>query len=337
MRAAVPPRAHISTSAKTSTRDELIFRRMTLLERMSEASLLSGGIPTAARRLARTLARELDVTGVYWGTRACKGRWTGEPCLSVEVHKKHPRRRLPPERVLPTRVEGIRVDVLEVGPAIGASLSHAVPLQADGHTSTITCIAAAPDGRHLALLCGHGTLPLVGGALRQRYDGEGPAQVEAMGATAVLPGRLRIGRLSPRLDFAVAEFDTLTADPQHRVGGYPLRVRSAPLVPDELVYHHSTLHGATRKGRIAVGMSDHTVHFLRGGASVPFKQLFRIHTMAGDDPFGVAGDSGSLVVDAAGRVIGVLIAVATAQPLTYVLPLTGLHGEFFQVYSTFFS
>lgn len=42
-------------------------------------------VPAPLRRLARRLARSLDVEGVYWGTRRRRGVWTDEPCLSVEV------------------------------------------------------------------------------------------------------------------------------------------------------------------------------------------------------------------------------------------------------------
>lgn len=295
-------------------------------------SRLDAKVPGDARRIARMLARELDVSGLYWGTRRRRGRWTDEPCISVEVPRKHPRRRLPAARLLPTRVDGVRIDVVEVGSVIAAALAHDAPVEATGRTSSITCLARVPGGKYRALMCGHGTLPIIGGDLQRTYDAQTgpPIEVTSMGSQ----GLLLLGRLSGRHDFAIAEFAAHGVVTHHDLGGEPLRARSEPLEPNEFVYHQD-FTGQTHEGLVAIGLSGHSVR-LQAGAAISFTRLFRIHPSDGVTSFGAHGDSGSLVFDAAGRAIGVLIAVGVHAPLTYVLPLTGLAHDFPEVYSTFF-
>jgi len=144
------------------------------------------GVPAEVQRIARQLSRSLDVNGVYWGTRNRRGQWTDEPCISVEVYKKHPRRRLPEDRLLPTRIDGYRIDVLEGGRATAAALSYRTPMYAENHSpSTITCLLTClrvdAAGTCMGLVSGHGTLPVVGGALQFAYDHHhhAPAPIKA--------------------------------------------------------------------------------------------------------------------------------------------------------------
>lgn len=61
------------------------------------------------------LLRYPHVVGVSQGIRAKQGRPTGEPCLVVFVDQKIPAEKLDPGDVLPKEMEGIPVDVVEVG------------------------------------------------------------------------------------------------------------------------------------------------------------------------------------------------------------------------------
>ena len=56
-----------------------------------------------------------NVVAVSEGIRTKLGRPTGERCLVVYVERKIPRAQLEPSQILPTEIEGIPVDVVEIG------------------------------------------------------------------------------------------------------------------------------------------------------------------------------------------------------------------------------
>ena len=61
------------------------------------------------------LLRYPHVVGVSEGIRTKHGKPTGEPCLVVLVERKIPAGELDPGGILPREIEGIPVDVVEVG------------------------------------------------------------------------------------------------------------------------------------------------------------------------------------------------------------------------------
>src|SRR5262245_31579197 len=61
------------------------------------------------------LLRYPNVVGVATGIRLRGGRPTGEPSLVVLVSRKLPATKLKPAQVLPRRLEGVPVDVVEAG------------------------------------------------------------------------------------------------------------------------------------------------------------------------------------------------------------------------------
>ena len=61
------------------------------------------------------LMRYPNVVGVSEGIRTRGGVPTGERCLVVYVQRKVPRDQLSPDDVLPRGVDGVGVDVVEVG------------------------------------------------------------------------------------------------------------------------------------------------------------------------------------------------------------------------------
>ena len=61
------------------------------------------------------LMRYPNVIGVSEGIRMKRGKPTGEPCLVVYVKRKVPRARLGKGEVLPRKIDGVPVDVVEVG------------------------------------------------------------------------------------------------------------------------------------------------------------------------------------------------------------------------------
>ena len=84
-----------------------------------EESLRGGTVPS---KISEVRARHEDellryphVVGVSEGIRTKQGKPTGEPCLVVLVERKIPVGELDPGGILPAEIEGIRVDVVEVG------------------------------------------------------------------------------------------------------------------------------------------------------------------------------------------------------------------------------
>lgn len=78
--------------------------------------------PAEERRIAEVRARhetELlrypNVVGVAEGIRTRQGKPTGERCLIVYVERKVPRGQLEGREILPSEIEGVPVDVVEVG------------------------------------------------------------------------------------------------------------------------------------------------------------------------------------------------------------------------------
>lgn len=61
------------------------------------------------------LLRYTNVVGVAAGIRTKQGNPTGEHCLVVYVEKKVPKGKLHKNQILPTHIDGVRVDVVEIG------------------------------------------------------------------------------------------------------------------------------------------------------------------------------------------------------------------------------
>lgn len=66
-------------------------------------------------RYESELMRYPNVVGVSVGIRTKQSKPTGEPCLVVFVEKKISRDKLDKSEILPNQIEGIPVDVVEVG------------------------------------------------------------------------------------------------------------------------------------------------------------------------------------------------------------------------------
>jgi hypothetical protein len=61
------------------------------------------------------LMRKANVVGVGVGLRQCGGRFTSMPAVVVSVTHKVPSATLDPQDVIPSELEGVPVDVQEVG------------------------------------------------------------------------------------------------------------------------------------------------------------------------------------------------------------------------------
>jgi hypothetical protein len=67
------------------------------------------------RRVQAELLHKANVVGVGVGLRRVQGRKTGEVALVVMVDHKVPRAQLAPGDVIPSEIDGVPVDVQEVG------------------------------------------------------------------------------------------------------------------------------------------------------------------------------------------------------------------------------
>lgn len=72
-------------------------------------------VTEVSERAGAALMRYPNVVGFSEGIRVRKGKPTGERCLVVYVERKVPRDKLDQDHVLPTQVDGVPVDVVEVG------------------------------------------------------------------------------------------------------------------------------------------------------------------------------------------------------------------------------
>jgi len=79
-------------------------------------SLSSAQRASAVKRAHQAeLLSKANVVGVGVGYRTIDGRRTDDIALVVMVSQKMPRAQLAPEDILPREIEGVRVDVQEVG------------------------------------------------------------------------------------------------------------------------------------------------------------------------------------------------------------------------------
>lgn len=65
-------------------------------------------------KMYKILRRYRNVLNVAKGTKWVKGEDTGEPCIVFYVRKKT--KRIPPEHFIPSSIEGVKTDVIELKP-----------------------------------------------------------------------------------------------------------------------------------------------------------------------------------------------------------------------------
>ena len=285
--------------------------------------------PARARAIARLLERRRGVIGVFWGNAKRRGDWTDERCLVVHVRRKRPDAVLGAERI-PRRINGVRIDVIEVRRPSHHWLDHSDPFTCDdADRGRSTCsVIGKKNGVAYALLSGHGTLPVIGGELPGVYDPNLP-----MGVCALDPdgdrftGDLLAGRLDDTSDTTLARMHAASSSVNGfhlAAGAYaPLRVRESPMRDDEEVAHYSSLRARHMVGRVrhvASGIT-HVPGF--GGQTFPYRDVIVAESPDPQRPFSKKGDSGSLVVDRHRRVIGTIIGGDLSANISYVLPLDG--------------
>ena len=74
-----------------------------------------GKLDQVLRRHEAELLSRSHVVGVSSGRRVRQGQPSGEPCITVYVERKIPETALEAADILPKQIEGIPLDVVEVG------------------------------------------------------------------------------------------------------------------------------------------------------------------------------------------------------------------------------
>lgn len=273
--------------------------------------------------VARRLMRRKGVVGVFWGGKHGAADRTGR--VRVHVREKIDRAQLPPHRVIAKQIEGLRTCVVGVGDPRGhdLTLKELVTPVGARRFSALTMMAEH-DGRWLALLSAHATLPMRQGALVTSYDaGRDPdvLDLEDVSSGTKMKGALISGRIGPSADFAVAVVDVPDVPIRLKLAvatGYPPALRSTALHRGETLHQYSCRDRARRDGRL-IGQGIVDVRF-RDDRTYTFPRVLAVEGDGG--PFSVPGDSGSLVADDDGLAIGVVLAGSEDHPgVSYVLPL----------------
>jgi hypothetical protein len=284
-------------------------------------------MPPAVKEVADRVARTPGLVGVFWGSPLAGGPG---PELVVHAGRSRPGMR-GVESVADVGSWPVGVSLQEV-PQAGQQLrfDSTVPVHGDDSSrgrSAATAIALV-DGVPLVLVSGHGTLPLVGGALPGIYDPKVPAGVRMTAGGRDLTGTLILGRLDPTVDFGLARMRGQANDVSLRHEGAervaPLVVRASPIARDERVRHYSAIQGTRREGRVRQLSHGQVALPGVGGKTYRYRDVFAVSGGNPAAPFSVPGDSGSLVVDESKRAIGMIVGGDPSQDVSYVLPVSAL-------------
>jgi len=296
------------------------------------SSPTNAAVPTKVRELSEKLSRYPGVVGVFWGTGR-KGRtWERPRAISVHVRWKRGDGELAEGERLPKKLEGYDIDVIEVGHPTVDALDHADRIFGEGgRSSTITAIGSEGN-KTFALLSGHGTLPLVNGKIATAFDAAGPpVEVEVRDDIGVnYRGRLLRGRIGNNLglDFAVAEFEvSVVANTFHLAVGDtpPFRMRTKAVAQGEPLFHYSSLRKRRMRGLFQQASVTTLELRLPDDQRATYAEVLVVDNDGVAD-FSVGGDSGSLVVDEQGDVVGAVLGSSVTARIAYVLGLQGLES-----------
>ncbi len=264
-----------------------------------------------------------NVTGVGVGYRVRNGIVTRETVIRVYVSRKLPLDRLRPEDVIPPRVAGVEVDVIEDEFVIHTDLSlverraHQIQLQA-GISVAGARVTAGTLGTVLSDACGRDLIlsnwhVLAGSLFAQ--PGEPilqPGPVDGGTGDHVI-ARLERFALSQHLDAACASLDghRFCSHDHAGLGRRPLGT-IGPVLGLE-VFKSGRTTGVTH-GRITDVDADVTVGGYPDGP-IDFKGQIIVEPDDRAQPFSRPGDSGSVVLAANGPAVGLLFGGSIARTI----------------------
>ncbi|MFB0617980.1 hypothetical protein [Streptomyces sp. AGS-58] len=306
------------------------------------ASLLTPSPETRAQALRRPATTQPDqnVVGVGIGEKIVAGRNTGLLAVKVFVRHKFPLDHLPEHHQLPTNLNGLDVDVEQVGTIVafapdpklryrplrpGSSVGYQDPAGQVVMAGTLGAIVGNSDNYYILsnnhVLADEGRLP-VGAPIYQPglLDGGNPATDEVAKLTHFIP-------LEPKnntVDCAIAQLDPeIVAAVADLVAGPPTGTTTAVL--HEAVEKSGRTTGFTT-GTVTSVNTDAIVSYETGTLSFTGQIAITGH---GGHPFSAAGDSGSLIIDrVTGKAVGLLFAGGTtttfANPIDDVIATLGV-------------
>jgi hypothetical protein len=300
-------------------------------------------LPASFEVVARRLMRRVGVVGVFWGAKHPRRQGRGH--LRVHVREKIDRPLLPTRRLIDKEVEGLRTCIVEVGEPEShlLTLKELVHPAADNlRNSALTTLVCEGD-QWFALLSGHGTLPIRNGAIETCFDANGTdyaIKLRDVSSGMDLEGSLVTGRIGQSLDFAVARIvmpdEPIALECPVTESRRP-PIRTAVLNRGEPVRQFSCRDRTMRDGTVTgygmvrLKLDDQNTY--------AFNSVFEVHGLG--DPFSCKGDSGSLVADNQGRVVGVVIGGTGSDderdPASYVLPFVSPTGSVHDNLQRFFS
>jgi hypothetical protein len=290
---------------------------------------LSSTVDALTERLL-TLDR---VVGVFWGTAREGGELTDEPALVVHVREKRLEDAVRRSSRIPRRMQGIRIDVVDVG---GPIVAHGWrdPVRSPSPTRWGRSCTVTATGGGLALLSGHGALPLRGGKVQRRLSASTAAV--RWGAHR---GSLVAGAIRADVDFAVGQFPNGLLPQQHPAASparSPHRWQTLASLP-----LHTRVVVSTRERGSVTGTLDGAAGwtglvYLRTGDSHQYLAV-PVAPVDPAEPFSLPGDSGALVTDEDGVAVGTVVAGTRRGRRSYILPLRPLIIALKQDASQFFA
>jgi hypothetical protein len=271
-----------------------------------------------------------NVTGVGVGYKMVKGQRTEEICLRVYVSRKVPKSELQPAEILPEKVEGLPVDVIEADFKIlpsGTSSDDpgarhdpllggiSVGTLDRDHTGTLGGWAVDNLSGELLLLSNwHVLCGSLACTVGERIVQPGPADG---GGSSDLVARLHRWALTSEVDAAVARLTGARPLLQEVLGLGPVSDVREPLLG--LRVHKSGQTSGVTTGFIVdesatIGVGDYP------GGTQTFHDQFIVQ---GEGEIAKHGDSGSIFIDDLNWLVGLLFAgsphFAVANPMLAVL------------------
>jgi hypothetical protein len=285
--------------------------------------------------------RRDGVVGVFWGVGTPRGRARR---LRVHVQKKRHVSELSPRQLIADSIDGLRTRVVQVGEPRGHLVTGKdyVQTASDTRVSTITALVREDDAWY-ALVSGHGTLPIDGGAYDSDYTADGagiPLRLTDVSTGTELAGNLLEGRLTSTQDFGIARLVIADDDVKAAcavTGTSRPPVRTSALGYNEPVRQFSVLDRKTRSGTVT-GFGQVRLKLFDQNWHV-YARVLEVHGQG--TAFSRGGDSGSLVADSDDRLIGVVVGGSDPESdpdrSTYVLPFASETGAVSAAVQRFFS
>ncbi|MCA9628187.1 MAG: hypothetical protein KC766_11000, partial [Myxococcales bacterium] len=199
------------------------------------------------------------------------------------------------------------------------------------------------QGSSLVLTSGHGVSPFRGTNMVRRIDPTDARERYAIRdfngvriAAEIIKARLANGW---SLDYALASAAESEPLESHRANDRrpPFAIRRSALSFGDRVSHYSTLRHRRIDGSIEQVALDET------SFSMPYPETRegryqRVMVIRNDGAtrFSEPGDSGSMIVDWTGEVVGTVLGSSDGADIAYALPIAGLRGQLDEWATVFF-